>query len=138
MLNLSSFKKKTLSNNEPSLSITDVGVTFNKQCIVKLEYAEKVDIYVDKNALKLVIKKTDSEDGTSFVSAKRKNASYVRWNNADFKEELFDWCRSANGKITKFTGARVTGEYYEEDKALLFDFLLAKPLKDMEDIDLPF
>ncbi len=126
MLDLSEFKKKNLNNDDPSLSITEAGVTCNKYCLSKLGYPEKVSLYLDDERHRLVIKK-DEEGDVNFVSSKRVNAQYVRWNNNDFRDELLSWALMYDPNISIFTGVKVIGAYLPEDEALLFEFKNAKP-----------
>lgn len=138
MIDLSKFKKKVLTGGEPYLSVTDTGITFNKNCLVKLDYPEKVMLYVDESSKQILIMVSNDEDSMIFVSSKRKDASYVRWNNGDFRDELLDWASSFNYSINQTTGVKVLGVYLPDDKAILFDFKGARPLKKTTETDLPF
>ena len=70
MLDLSEFKKKNLNNDDPSLSITEAGVTCNKYCLSKLGYPEKVSLYLDENTHRLVIKK--DENGLLYTTGEQR------------------------------------------------------------------
>lgn len=131
MLDLSEFKKKNLNSDEPSLSITDAGVTCNKYCLIKLGFPEKVSLYFDDNNHRLVIKK-DPDGDVNFVSSKRKNALYVRWNYGEFRDELMNWAYCYDNTISPMTGAKVSGTYYPEEEAILFEFKNAKPNKKID------
>ena len=131
MLDLSEFKKKNLNNDDPCLSVTEAGVTCNKYCLSKLGFPEKVSLYLDENTFRLVIKKDENGD-VNFVSSKRVNALYVRWNNTDFRDELIQWASVFDTNISIYSGAKIIGTYLEDDEALLFEFKNAKPNKSFD------
>ena len=138
MINFSQFKKKVLTSGEPYLSITDAGITFNKICLQKLDLAERVLLFVNEASKEIFITPSNDSDSIHFVSSKRKDASYVRWNNNDFRDELYQWASSSNFEISQETGAKVIGTFIPEDNGILFDFKTARPLRKISDPDLPF
>lgn len=139
MIDLSKFKKKSLTSGEPYLSITEAGITFNKNCLLKLNSPEKVLLYVNESSKEIFITPSDDEDSVLFVSSKRKDhAAYVRWNNIDFRDELFEWAVYFNCKITQETGVKVVGTYVPDNNGILFEFKLARPLRKIPEPELPF
>lgn len=130
---LDSFKPRKLVVGSPYISITENGVSLNKSTIDRLEYAEYVKILIDEDNRRLAIQVCDSDDPdkTSFVNAtKKKDAQYVRWNNREFIKQLLAW---APNEDLKENGFKVPGEYLSEEKAFLFVFSKAVPLKETED-----
>lgn|GEM_PF-5246048 len=136
MIDLTNFTKKSLINESLYLTITESGVSCNKYCLDKLDRPEKVSLYLDEERQRLLIIK-DSAGDVNFVSPKRNHALYVRWNKAEFRDELIEWAKHNNNDITLETGAKIPGDYYPDDKAIMFEFKRAKPNKAIE-YDLPF
>ena len=130
---LDSFKPRKLVAGSPFISITDNGVSLNKSAVDRLEYAEYVKILVDEDGKRLAIQicESDDADKTPFVNAsKGKEAQYVRWNNREFIKQLLSW--APNDELMR-NGFKVPGEYLQDDRAFLFIFAKAVPLKDSED-----
>lgn len=127
------FKPRKLVVGSPYLSVTANGVSLNKSAIDRLEYAEFVKILIDEEGKRLAIQISDSDDQDKvpFVNPdKKKEAQYVRWNNREFTKQLLNWAPNLE---LKENGFKVPGEYLLEEKAFLFVFSKAVPLKETED-----
>ena len=130
---LDTFKPKKLVVGSPFISVTINGVSLNKSAVARLDYAEYVRILVDEEAQELAIQICDENDPNkeSFVRpGKKDETQYVRWNNREFIKQLYSWAPS---EALKETGFKVPGEYLPEEKAFLFVFSKAVPLKESED-----
>ena len=127
-MNFENFKPINLTVGFPSVSITSNGVTFSKAAIVKMGAPEYVVLMINDMDKKLAIIETekDAENATRFVRSK-KNLS-VRYNNKDFLntlERLMGWDLAQQGY-------RVSGEYYGNENALVFNLLAASPIMGRE------
>ena len=130
---LDSFKPKKLIVGSPFISITLNGVSLNKSAVARLEYAEYVRILIDEDAKELAVQICNENDPNkeSFVKlGKKDEVQYVRWNNREFTKQLINW---APTEEFKKSGFKVAGEYLPEEKAFLFVFSKAVPLKELED-----
>ncbi len=130
---LDSFKPKKLVIGSPYMTITTNGISLNKSAIARLEYAEYVRILVNEEEQELAVQICDASDPDkeSFVKVdKKEEAQYVRWNNREFVRQLISWAPS--NEMHK-SGFKVPGEYLSEEKAFLFIFGKAIPLKESED-----
>ena len=130
---LDSFKPKKLIVGSPFISVTINGISLNKSAVARLDYAEYVRILVDEEAQELAVQVCDEFDPNkeAFVKPEKKEETqYVRWNNREFIKQLNGW---APTKELKESGFKVPGEYLPEEKAFLFIFSKAVPLKESED-----
>ena len=130
---LDTFKPKKLIVGSPYITISENGVSLNKSAIDRLDYAEYVKILLDEENCQLAIQicEANDPDKVPFVNSnKKKDAQYVRWNNREFIKQLLTW---APTQELKQNGFKVPGEYLSEEKAFLFIFIKAVPLKETED-----
>ena len=120
------FKVYKVTVGVPTISITDTGVSFNKQAIVKLEYANYIRILINKDEKKVAIIATDEvgDDTTAFCLKKDKPNS-IRLNYRDLTKTLLA-LKSTNPELLSF---KVEGEFLDEYSALLFDFNHVLPIK---------
>lgn len=102
------------------ISITSSGVSFSKQAVSKLSYANYVQVFISQSKKILGVKVCEegAPNATKFVNQDKKRVDYVRWNNADFTKEINS---IATPEAIK-AGYKVEGEFIEEENALLFDF----------------
>ena len=130
---LDSFKPRKLIVGSPFISVTINGVSLNKSAISRLDYAEYVKILIDEDAQELAVQVCNQDDPNkeSFVKPEKgEETQYRRWNNREFIKQLIGWAPSAD---LKESGFKVPGEYLPEEKAFLFIFSKAVPLKETED-----
>ena len=130
---LDSFKPRKLIAGSPFISVTRNGISLNKSAVARLDFAEYVRILVDEEARELAIQICDENDPDkeSFVKPEKKEETqYVRWNNREFTKQLLNWAPNLE---LKDNGFKVPGEYLSEEKAFLFVFSKAVPLKETED-----
>lgn len=130
---LDSFKPRKLIVGSPFITITINGVSLNKSAISRLDYAEYVKILIDEDAQELAVQVCNQDDPNkeSFVKPEKgEEAQYVRWNNREFIKQLIGWAPSSE---LKKSGFKVPGEYLPGEKAFLFIFSKAVPLKETED-----
>lgn len=115
--NLEEFKKINLAPGNPSISVTSNGVTFNKAAIVKLDEAEKVNLFINEEVKALAVAICTDEDKALNFFKKGKKVFSVRWNNKDLLgslEHLMGW-------NLKESGYRIQGTYDRDQSALFFD-----------------
>jgi hypothetical protein len=115
--NLEDFKKINLAPGNPSISVTSNGITFNKAAIVKLDEAEKVNLFINENDKALAVAPSADDDKALNFLKKGKKVMSVRWNNKDLLQSLEDLM----GWSLSDTGYRVQGYFDREQNALFFD-----------------
>lgn len=114
---LEGFKIVNLTTGLPTLSITKNGVALNKSAIIKLDYTERVYLMIDESGKRIAVQKCTDNGESSIPFYKKQKSMTVRWNNSDLEdriEKMMDW------KL-KDVGHKVTGEFLDEEKALVFD-----------------
>ncbi|MPL99690.1 hypothetical protein SDC9_45910 [bioreactor metagenome] len=122
--NLDDFKKINLAPGSPSISVTSNGITFNKAAIVKLDEAEKVNLFINENEKALAVATCTDDDKSLNFLKKGKKAMSVRWNNKDLLQRLEDLM----GWSLSDTGYRIQGCFDREQNALFFDLKSATNL----------
>lgn len=131
---LDNFKPRKLITGSPFISISpNNGVSLNKSALFRLDYPEYVRILINEDDKELAIQVCDESDPNkeAFIKPEKKESTqYVRWNNREFIKQLTDW---ASNEDFKTAGFKVPGEYLPEEKAFLFIFSKAVPLKESED-----
>ena len=131
---LDNFKPRKLIAGSPYITVSvNNGVSLNKSALFRLDYAEYVKILINEDDKELAIQICDENDPDkeAFVKPdKKESTQYVRWNNREFIKQLADWAPSEE---LKQSGFKVPGEYLPEEKAFLFIFSKAVPLKESED-----
>lgn len=115
---LSGFKPISITSGLPTLTLTKNGVGFNKAAILKMDgpYFVRVAINSEKNMLALIPCTEDDEYATAFAKEGKKTIN-VRWNSRDFANTVAEMSRWDG----KSRGKKVTGLYYAEENALIFD-----------------
>ncbi len=119
--NLEDFKKINLAPGSPSISVTSNGVTFNKAAIIKLDEAEKVNLFINEDMKALAVTICSDEDKALNFFKKGKRVLSVRWNNKD----LLDTLATMMGWNLEESGYRISGFYDRDQSALFFDFKTA-------------
>lgn len=111
----------------PNISITRSGIAFSKAAIEKLKCPEFVSVLIDKSGKRIAIQTCNKNDrgARSFYKAGRDTAKGVRWNNYDLKtilEQMMNW-------NLEESGWKISGEYSDEDNALIFDLNNAEAVR---------
>lgn len=127
---LSGFKPISITSGFPTLTLTKNGVGFNKAAILKMDgpHFVRVAINAEKNMLALIPCGEDDEYATSFAKDGKKTIN-VRWNSRDFANtiaEMAKWDGASRGK-------KVTGQYYADENALIFDLNMAVDMDGSDD-----
>lgn len=110
-----------------NVSITKSGIAFSKASIEKLDCPEFVVALVDKQGKRIAIKPCAKGDkgARSFFKQGRDVSKGVRWNNFDLQtmiERMMNW-------NLEECGWKITGDYSDEDNALIFDLTKAEAVK---------
>lgn len=122
------FKKVNLTSGLPYVSITDNGITFSKSAVIKMGKPSYVELLMNEDDKQIAIKVCDKSEEDSIQFLRNAKTVNVRWNNKDFLNTLskmMDW------KL-KEEGHRVLGEWYDNEKTMLFDLSIATPIGDKE------
>jgi len=117
------FKTINLTIGLPYISLTNNGVSFSKTAVVKLGSPSHVLLMINEEEKQIAVKvcEPDDADATPFVRNKKNSTANVRWNNKDFLNtisKMMDWNLQSDGY-------RVNGEYFSNERAMLFDLKLA-------------
>lgn len=112
-------------NGVPAISISENGVGFNPACVAKMNMCNFVKVFVDKTNNRIAVQVADKDDdgATSFFSNQKSKT--VRWNQADFLRMLAKMMQADFSKKVY----RIYGEYYSDEKAMVFDLKTAKKIK---------
>ena len=115
---LEGFKPVILSKGFPSISITENGITFNKNSIMKLDEPEHVILYINEEKKQIAVAPSSIDEAASipFLKRGKKNIS-VRWNNRDLLSTI---SRLMNWNFSSVV-YRVDGEFFKEHSLLVFD-----------------
>lgn len=125
---LEKFKKVNLTTGLPYMSITDNGITFSKNAVVKMGRPNYVVLLMNDDDKQIAIKVCDKEEESAIQFAKSVKVINVRWNNKDFLNtlsKLMSW-------DLKEEGYRVLGEWYDNEQAMLFDLTKATVIGDKD------
>lgn len=123
---LEGFETLTPVVGAPTMSVTEIGISFNKSAVEKMNKAQYAKIMINRGTRQIAVVKCDEDDegARGFLKEGRNPRQGVRWNNYDLKSEisqLMNWDLSENGK-------RIKGDYSKEDSALIFDLSKATNL----------
>lgn len=127
MIDLSGFVAFDFKEGVPYISVTNNGITFNKSVIMKMDYPEFVKLLIDSSTCQIALQISNKEDDKAvrFHKDRKNGVQSVRWNAKDLLNTLSKitgWDLCANSY-------RVVGEYYAEQKIMLFDLNKAIELK---------
>ena len=127
---LSGFKPISITTGFPTLTLTKNGVGFNKASILKMDGPRFVCVAInaEKNMLALIPCAEDDEYSTSFAKEGKKTNN-VRWNSRDFANTVAEMCRWDG--VSR--GKKVTGQYYADENALIFDMNCAVDIEGSDD-----
>ncbi|OAA83564.1 hypothetical protein [Clostridium ljungdahlii] len=120
------FKRVNLTTGLPYMSITQNGITFSKNVIIKMGRPAYVELLMNDEDKQLAIKVCDEDEEDSIQFVKSKRTINVRWNNKDFLNTL---SRITGWNLEK-EGYRVLGDWYDSEKAMLFELSKATPIKE--------
>lgn len=121
---LEGFKPFELMTGSAVLSVTNNGLSFNKNVINKMGRPEYIRFMINASTKQLAIQKTDENDtvGVQFVRKSSDNRNGVRYNNRDLENTiatLMEWNLSTKTY-------RIDGIYQEDDHAMIFNLLTAR------------
>jgi len=130
---LEKFKKVNLTAGLPYVSITDNGMTFSKNAVVKMGKPKYVVLLINEDDKMIAIQICDENEESAIQFAKNTKSINVRINNKDFLNTL---SRLMNWDL-KEEGYRVLGEWYESEQVMIFDLTKVTPIgeKDNENVD---
>lgn len=116
---LDGFKIVNLVTGVPYMSVTKNGVSFNKPCVIKMNYPTHVKLLInyDKKLIAIQTCNENDEDAILFLRNKNTKLLNVRWNNKDLLNQIskiMDWDINT-------MGYRIDGENIEAEKAMIFD-----------------
>lgn len=116
----SNFRPLDRVAGKATINVTNSGVGFSKQVLSRLEYTHFVQMFINDNDKLLGIKKCeeDSPNALKFVPKKKDKTDSLRWNNPAFRKDIDSLVSEEMAKGSY----SCDGEYYPEEKAILFDF----------------
>ncbi|RMC97793.1 hypothetical protein D9O40_14275 [Clostridium autoethanogenum] len=122
MFEIENFKKVNLTTGLPYMSITRNGITFSKNVIIKMGRPAYVELLMNDADKQIAIKVCDENEEDAIQFVKSKKTINVRWNNKDFLNTL---SKMMGWSLDK-GGYRVLGDWYDNEKAMLFELSKAK------------
>lgn len=122
---LEQFEQYNMVNGVPAISISENGVGFNVAVIAKMNYCRYVKVFVDRTNNRIAIQSADKGDDGAVSFFTGQKAKSVRWNQTEFLRML---SRMMQVSFTKKV-YRVFGDYYDDEKAMVFDLKTAKEIK---------
>ena len=119
------FKPYSITIGLPNVSMTNNGMNFSKTAVVKLGNPKHVMFLISKEKKQMALKICEDTDTYAVTFAKSEKLNSVRFNNKDLLQTI----EQMMGWDFKTQGYRITGEFFEEEKALLFDLNKAKVIE---------
>ena len=122
---LEQFEQYNMVNGIPAISISENGVGFNPACVAKMNMCNFVKVFVDKMNNRIAVQVADKDDDGAASFFSNQKSKTVRWNQADFLRMLSKMMQVDFSKKVY----RIYGEYYSDEKAMVFDLKTAKKIK---------
>lgn len=121
---LDGFKPINVISGSAVLSITNNGLSFNKNVIQKMGAPRYILFLLNKETKQMAIQKTSEENDMAvhFAHDNISNKNGIRYNNRDIEqliESLMNWDLS-----TKIY--RIDGIYHDDEQAMVFDLKTAR------------
>ena len=113
---LQGFEKVSLNNNAPAVSVSNYGLTFNKAVVDTMRGPDYIDLLLDEKGKRIAIRPSNEETSIPFCINKS-NIVNARINNKEFSRKLF----SIMGWEYRPTSYKVSGEWYSEEQAFIFE-----------------
>lgn len=117
---LEDFEVFRATGMEAAASITKNGTTFNKVSFEKIGKANYVTLFINREKKQFAIRPCGQSDANAmqFGATIKEKSPSIRWNNKEFLRlisEIMDW------DLEHCKGFKVPGEYFKNEKVLLFD-----------------
>ena len=125
---LEGFKKVNLTSGLPYVSITDNGITFSKNAVIKMGKPKNVVLIMNEEKKMIAVQICDANEEGSIQFFKNIKSINVRINNKDF---IYTLSRLMNWNI-KEEGYRILGDWYENEQVMIFDLTKAALLGEKE------
>ena len=125
---LEGFKKVNLTSGLPYVSITDNGITFSKNAVIKMGKPKNVVLLMNEEKKMIAVPICDANEEGSIQFFKNIKSINVRINNKDF---IYTLSRLMNWNI-KEEGYRILGDWYENEQVMIFDLTKAALLGEKE------
>ena len=125
---LEGFKKVNLTSGLPYVSITDNGMTFSKNAVIKMGKPKNVVLLMNEEKKMIAVQICDANEEGSIQFFKNIKSINVRINNKDF---IYTLSRLMNWNI-KEEGYRIVGDWYENEQVMIFDLTKAALLGEKE------
>ncbi|GAA0682056.1 hypothetical protein [Clostridium cadaveris] len=125
---LEGFKKVNLTSGLPYVSITDNGMTFSKNAVIKMGKPKNVVLLMNEEKKMIAVQICDVNEEGSIQFFKNIKSINVRINNKDF---IYTLSRLMNWNI-KEEGYRILGDWYENEQVMIFDLTKATLLGEKE------
>ena len=125
---LEGFKKVNLTSGLPYVSITDNGITFSKNAVIKMGKPKNVVLLMNEEKKMIAVQICDANEEGSIQFFKNIKSINVRINNKDF---IYTLSRLMNWNINE-EGYRILGDWYENEQVMIFDLTKAALLGEKE------
>ena len=125
---LQGFRQVNLTSGLPYVSITDNGITFSKNAVIKMGKPKNVVLLMNEEKKMIAVQICDANEEGSIQFFKNIKSINVRINNKDF---IYTLSRLMNWNI-KEEGYRILGDWYENEQVMIFDLTKAALLGEKE------
>ena len=125
---LEGIRKVNLTSGLPYVSITDNGITFSKNAVIKMGKPKNVVLLMNEEKKMIAVQICDANEEGSIQFFKNIKSINVRINNKDF---IYTLSRLMNWNI-KEEGYRILGDWYENEQVMIFDLTKAALLGEKE------
>ena len=124
---LQGFKPFDFSEGVPQFSITENGITFNKSCVIKLNYPSHTKLWIDHKGKKIALQPCAEGEqfARDFCDINRKRIVGVRWNVKALLLEI----EQITGWSIDDVGRTVEGIFIASENLILFDLNKAKEMR---------
>ncbi len=121
------FKKVVLNNGRASMSVTNIGTSFNGMVADMLRNPTKAELLIDEEGKRLAVQACGQDEHGTLTFKYRSDRSYVgaRFNNQAFQSrvaELMGWDLDKGN-------FRIDGQYDPVNKAVIFSLEEAREFK---------
>ena len=116
---LEGFELYQAGSAKPFITLRDGSVTFSKQAVECMEYAEYVHVYLDRGGRRFAVQASENDDAAFVFYQKPKDgrSMLVRLSDRRFADQI----KELAGIERCEKGLRYYGSYAEDEHILIFD-----------------
>lgn len=130
---LENFKIYTVTSGLPTMTVSSYGVSFSKAAVVRLGKPEYAKLLINSEEKIFAVQVSDEfdEDANVFYRKKSNNVIAARWNSKELLQMISKLMSWDLGEASY----KVSGEYYPEEAAILFDMKKAEVISNDGEVE---